>query len=97
MTMLEPIKDSIIFGFEDGVERGRFVEQTSSGIYLGKDVTRDANAPRWGVVISTGPEVKTVKRGNRILIEASQWTFGMEHDGVKLWRTTEDKVMCIND
>jgi hypothetical protein len=92
--MLEPIKNSIIFVFEDEIRGGRFVEQTESGIYLGKDHQRDAQAPRWGRVISCGPDVKNVSNNDNILIEPSQWTFGMEYDGVKLWRTTEDKVLC---
>lgn len=95
--MLEPIKNSVIFAFNDSVSGGRFVEQTESGIYLGKDHTRDANSPRWGRVISIGPEVVDVQPNQRILIEASQWTFGMEYDGVTLWRTTDDKILCVEE
>ena len=94
--MLEPIKNSVVFAFEDKVINGRFVESTDSGIYLGKDHTRDANAPRWATVLAVGPEVDAVKNRDRILIEASQWTYGMVYDGVSLWRTTEDKILCID-
>jgi co-chaperonin GroES (HSP10) len=95
--MLELIKDSIIFAFEDAVVKGTFVEQTSSGIYLGRSAHRAANAPRWGKVVSVGPDVREVQRGDRILIEPTMWTTGMEYDGVTLWRTTEKYVMAIDE
>jgi co-chaperonin GroES (HSP10) len=96
MKNLEPIKNSIIFSFDDvAVVKGRFVETTESGIYLGKDYTLDAGAPRWGRVLSLGPDVKDVVDGDKILIEASQWTYEMEFEGKKIWRTTEDKVLAV--
>lgn len=94
--MLELIKDSIIFAFEDAVAGNNFVETSASGIYLGKDNHRAANTPRWGRVVAIGPDVETVKRNDRILIEPAMWTIGMMHDGVKLWRTTEPNVICID-
>lgn len=95
--MLELIKDSIIFAFEDAVVGSNFVETSSSGIYLGRDNHRAANTPRWGRVAAVGPDVDGVVRGNRILIEPTMWTIGMVHDGVTLWRTTEPNVMCVDD
>jgi len=97
--MLEPIRDSIVFAFVDNVRNGRFVEQSESGIYLGRsqDGAADANSPRWGRVLAKGPDVSAVKLGDRILIEPTQWTFGMEYDGVKMWRTTEQHIMCVEE
>lgn len=94
--MLELIKDSIIFAFEDAVVKRDFVEKSDTGIYLGRDKHRSANAPRWAKVVSVGPEVHDVKRGDRILIEPMQWTIGMVYDGVTLWRTTEPNVIAID-
>lgn len=94
--MLEPIKDSIIFAFEDAVVNNNFVEQSAAGIYLGKDNHRAANTPRWGRVVALGPDVESVRRGDRILIEPTRWTIGMVHDGITLWRTVESSVMCID-
>lgn len=94
--MLELIKNSIIFVFEDSVVRGMFVETAASGIYLGKDVHLSGNAPRWARVVAIGPEVYEVKRGDRILIEPTMWTEGMVHDGIKLWRTLEKHVIAID-
>lgn len=94
--MLEPIKDSIIFAFEDRVVNGNFVETSTSGIYLGRDNHRAANSPRWARAVACGPEVETVARGDRILIEPTMWTIGMVHDGITLWRTTEPNVICID-
>lgn len=92
--MLEPIKDSVIFKFDSDVTHGRFIEQSDSGIYLGKDHTRDANAPRWGTVVLVGPDVSDVNIGDRILIEPTQWTFRTEFEGQSLWRTVESKILC---
>ncbi len=95
--MLEPIKDSVVFAFEDTVVNGRFVETSDSGIYLGRSEAgqRDAQAPRWVKVLAVGPDVpREIVAGSRVLVEPSQWTYGMEYDGVKLWRTTADKIMC---
>jgi hypothetical protein len=94
--MLELIKDSIIFAFEDKVVRGTFVETADSGIYLGKDTHRAATAMRWARVVAIGPEVYDVRRGDRILIEPAMWTEGLEHDGVRLWRTIEKHVIAID-
>lgn len=94
--MLELIKDSIIFAFEDAVVKGTFVEQSATGIYLGRSTHRAANAARWGTVVSVGPDVREVKRSDRILIEPTMWTTGMEYDGVTLWRTAEKHVMAID-
>lgn len=94
--MLELIKDSIIFAFEDAVVKGNFVEQSASGIYLGRSTQRAANAPRWAKVVSIGPDVVDVKRGDRVLIEPTMWTTGMVYDGVTLWRTVEKHIMAID-
>ena len=94
--MLELIKDSIVFAFEDAVVNGTFVEKSESGIYLGRNTHRAANAPRWAKVVSVGPDVIDVKRGNRILIEPTMWTTGMVYDGITLWRTVEKHVMAID-
>lgn len=94
--MLELIKDSIIFAFEDKVVNGNFVETSASGIYLGRDKHRAVNEPRWARVVAVGPEAYDVKRGDRILIEPTMWTEGMVHDGVTLWRTIEKHVIAID-
>ncbi len=94
--MLELIKDSIIFAFEDAVVNNNFVETSASGIFLGKNTHRAANTPRWAKAISIGPDVIDVKRNDRILIEPTMWTIGMVYDGVTLWRTTEKHVIAID-
>jgi len=94
--MLELIKDSIIFAFEDAVVGGTFVEKSSTGIYLGRDTHRAANSPRWAKVVSIGPDVVDVKKNDRILIEPTMWTMGMVYDGVTLWRTAEKYVIAID-
>ena len=83
--MLELIKDSIIFAFEDKVVKGQFIETSNTGIYLGRDLHRSAVTDRWARVVAIGPDVLDVKRGDRILIEHTMWTEGLVHDGVTLW------------
>lgn len=95
--MIEPIKNSIIFQFVENTQRGRFLEESESGIYLGTDHQREAARPRWGTAIAVGPDVTDVVVGDLILIESSQWTYGTEYDGVKIWRTSEDKVLLVSE
>lgn len=95
--MLEPIKDSVLFAFEDDVDGGKFYQTSESGIFLGSNSHLNANAPRWGRVIAKGPDADSISNGDRILIEPTQWTFGMTYDGVKIWRTIESKIICVDE
>ena len=95
--MLEPIKDSVLFAFEDEVASGKFFDKSKTGIYLGSNSYTNANAPRWGRVLAKGPDADSIKVNDRILIEPTQWTFGMVYDGIKIWRTIEPKIICVDE
>jgi hypothetical protein len=56
----------------------------------------DASTARWATVLAIGPEVKEIVIGDNILIETLKWTEGCTmSDGNKVWRTTEEWVMCV--
>lgn len=96
---MEPIRDSILFAFEDTVRQGMFDEVSSGGIILGKNSDSTTGSPRWAKVLAVGPDVDTndIKIGGTVLIENLAWTEGFEHDGVKIWKTDVTKIMAIKE
>ncbi len=94
--MLKPLKDSVLFVFTEEVSGGLFVEESESGIYLGKSVDSSSNEARWAVVAAVGPEVLTIKTQNKILIGALRWTEGFTISGTKLWKTTESEILAVD-
>lgn len=101
---IRPLRDKIIFRFEDevvvrnsdGVRRTQFAETTDWGFVIA-DYTKDAiDASRWGIVEAVGNEVSdNVKIGDKILIEPLKWTTHFEIDDNKYWQTTEEHVLAI--
>lgn len=87
--------DSIVFQFEDNVRNGRFVDETPSGIFIGFNHDISAKAPRKGIVLAIGPDVKDVKVGDTILIEALMWSEGVKYKGEMFWKTAEHKVLAL--
>jgi co-chaperonin GroES (HSP10) len=98
--MITPIKDSILFQFDDEVRDGRFYDYSSSGIILGASTDGQVKATRWGTVVAVGPEVDVstgITVGAHILIEPMGWTADVTSDGVRVWRTDEAKVLAVED
>ena len=99
---IRPLHNSIIFEFEDAIERGAhttgFKDQTESGLYLGVSHERSTGSPRWGKVLAVGNSVKDkdIQPGVRICIEALQWTNEVRTEGVSFWRTDEEKVLLVD-
>lgn len=94
--MLRPLRDSVLFIFNEEVNNGLFVETSDTGIYLGKSVDSSSNEARWAVVAAVGPEVVTVKTQNKVLIGALRWTEGFTIGGTKLWKTTEPEILAVD-
>lgn len=94
---IQPLKDGIIFQFYDDSTSSRFVNKTESGIAIAIGAKDQANVDRWGVVTQIGPDVKSVKIGEAILVESGFWTPGFEVKGVKLWKTDERHVILTAD
>jgi co-chaperonin GroES (HSP10) len=93
---LRAIKNHIIFQFIDEVDsKGQFVETTKWGFVIPGQFDNSAKSPRWGIVKEVGPEVKHVKVGQQVLINALKWTAGFKLDGVRNWRTDESQVAAV--
>ena len=94
---IQPLKDGIIFQFYDDSTSSRFVNKTKSGIAIAISAKDQANVDRWGVVTRIGPDVKTVKVGEAILVESGFWTPSFDVNNVKFWKTDEQHVILTAD
>lgn len=93
---LHAIRNHIIFQFVDKTDsKGQFVEETKWGLQITGSFDDSAKLPRWGTVISTGPDCADVEPGQQVLIHALKWTSWFEVDGEKMWRTDESQVAVI--
>lgn len=94
---INPILDHIL------VSDMNFGEQVSSGgIVLRSDNGKSEGVkPRWGKVYAIGPEQKTVKVGEWLLIEHGRWTRGIsvETDDVEMevFRIDPDGILIVAD
>lgn len=98
MATLHPLKDNIMFQFLDETagSKGKFTDRkTESGIVL-PTLDSSQKLPRWGRVVAAGPK-SAVKPGEFILIEALMWTYGVELEDQKYWKTEDSKVMMVTD
>lgn len=99
---IKAIRGNIIFKFEDEINtttsKNMFREKTESGFILPSSTDSSSKSPRWGVVISVGPECKTIKEGMRILIQPLAWTHAVPiTDEEKVWSTDESKVLLYEE
>jgi co-chaperonin GroES (HSP10) len=99
MTTLRPLHNTILFQFLDETAgaRGRFSERTKGSIIIPVLDSAQHKTDRWGKVVSVGPDVDGVAPGEFVLIQALQWTRAAEIDGMKLWKTNDDKVIVVTD
>jgi co-chaperonin GroES (HSP10) len=95
--MIDPIKNSILFQFDDEVRGGRFHDVSESGIILGSSHDSQVKVARWGTVVAIGPDVEDIGVGEHILIEAMGWTSDITADGVRVWRTDDTKVLAVEE
>jgi hypothetical protein len=86
----------VLFVFAEEVQDGMFIENTDSGIYLGKSIDSSAKEARWAVAAAVGPDVTQIKAGDKILIGALRWTEGFKADGMKLWKTVEKEILAFD-
>jgi co-chaperonin GroES (HSP10) len=96
MTKITPLKNSIIFTFNDSVNiKGEFTKSaTDSGILLNASFDESAKQPRWVTVTEVGPECKTVKPGMKVLLPALRWTAGFKINGTSKWKTDETQIVA---
>lgn len=95
---LRPLDNTFLFAFFNDTAEGKFIERNSGKIILtNQDISGQASSPRWGKVLSVGPDVKELTVGSIVLIEAGKWTLGFKHEDVKIWKSDEDQVMAIGE
>jgi hypothetical protein len=99
--MLRPLRNSIIFTFIDDAAGGKFIPRTASGILMTNQDMSTQAGPRWGKVVSIGPDVNAdeIKVDDFILIESLQWTtaFKLDDAGDKMWKTDENKIIAVTN
>ena len=81
-----PIRDGIV------VRNMEFGEQQTTGgiIILSTDGKNTGIHPRWGEVVSVGPEQKDVHPGQYVLVAHGRWSRGFEVNGETM-RTVDPK------
>lgn len=94
---LLPLNANVMFRFLDdtGGAKGKFTERKIGSILL-PTLDSEQKHPRWGVVVTSGPESQVVK-GEYILIAALRWSFGTEFEGEKIWKTDDTEIMMVTD
>lgn len=104
---IRPLHNSFLFAFlQQQTAEGNFMETTKSGLLLPGygNRQREAHAAfdrslkegRWALVLATGPKCKEVQEGDYVCLEPNMWTNSVEHDGIKIRKSDETKVMLIS-
>ena len=108
MTKKFPLRvfhNDVMFQFEDestwladGKVKARgFKEKTDWG-FVFTNSKDSASNPRWGIVVTIGPDVdEDIFIGKRVLIENLKWTEGVDFEGHKYWKTTDEFILCVDD
>lgn len=97
---MKPIKNHIIFKFNDAVDsEGRFITKSETIAIVKGDFDASASQPRWGTVVAAGPaaipDVSTP--GTQILIENLKWTLSFTHNSETFWRTDDSQVLAVSE
>jgi len=96
--LIEAINNNIIFTFVEDVTQTRFVNSSEAGFIISSLDGNQTLYPRWGKVISAGPDVTEIKDGDYILIEPGKWTTAYYVDKVtRIWKTDADCVIAVSD
>jgi hypothetical protein len=100
---IRPLHDHIFFVFEeetmirDGHQMFRL--KTDSNLLLQPDYEDSINAPRTGVVLLCGNDMKDpdIYPGKRILIAPLMWTNALKFEDMRCWRTEPKHVLAVFD
>jgi len=98
--MIYPLNNKIIFQFLSDVDGNTtlFKEKTDSGIIVMSDTDKSSKAPRWGKIVALGKDVcAEITKDTYILVEPMMWTERIEHDGMSLWQTDDEKILAVTD
>lgn len=96
---VKALGDSILFTFVDESRGGMFTPKLSDIIQVTVATIDKQDSPRWGIVVSVGPEVgEEIQEGKFILIDSLKWTTSVTMpDKSKIWKTTYPNVSAISD
>ena len=98
MSTLVPLGNGFLFTFFSDTAKGQFIERNKGQIILThQDLDHQGKYARWGKVEAVGSEVKGFKVGDIDLIEALQWTKGFDFEGMRFWKSDEEKVIALGD
>ena len=100
MATLRPIRDHILFQFEEGKTKhmgiDQFQEKTDWGFtYAQTDSSLETG--RWGKVTHIGPEVKEIEVGMRVCVDKLMWSNEFIFEDQSYWRTEEDHILMIDE
>jgi hypothetical protein len=98
-SKLRAFGNNLLFTFLDQTtgDKGKFVERSRGVIIVPVLDSAQASSHRWGKVQSVGSKVDGVQPGDYILIEALMWTPASSFNGEKIWKTNDEKVLCVTD
>lgn len=98
-SVVDLVGDKVAFEFLDDVSNNKFKTTTKAGIILAESAENQVGAARWGLVISTGPDVNELEVGDYILIEPLRWTTALEIDEYEseFWITDQKSVMAVSN
>jgi co-chaperonin GroES (HSP10) len=98
MTTIRPLGNAVMFQFLDETSgpKGKFTDRRTEGGIILPTLDSGQKLPRWGRVLAAGPDA-AVQPGEYVLVEGLQWSFGTEVDGVKMWKTDDEKVILATD
>ena len=96
-TEIKAIESNIIFQFVEDVTQTRFINSTASGLIINSEDGNQNMSPRWAKAVNVGPDVREVKDGNYILIEAGKWTTAFRINEERYWKTDESMVIGVSD
>lgn len=95
MTVMKPLHNAILFQFLNETVSGQFLNKNKGRILLSApELDNQGKFARWVKVIHVGPDVKSCKEGDIILVHPGKWTTGFEFDGAKFWKTDDEWVLA---
>lgn len=94
-----PLGNSFLFAFTNDTAHGAFVPKNKGQIIIASSSQTDyagvGDYARFAKVLAVGPDVKSFKAGDIVLIDKLKWTKGFTHDGIQIWKSDEAQVLGV--
>lgn len=105
VNSLAPCGKYILFTFiGETIVGGTVSDKTDWGFEFQVSTAGTEQPPRWGEVHAVGEDVNThlppdkqIKQGSFVYIEPLMWTEHMVIDDRRIWWTSADKIMLVQD